>query len=555
MSSPVVAAPPRQSDAVVSAVGRRPSLAWLAAIPIAFHAVLAWIVRLPTIATGNDDAVYLLLARALREGHYRELFYIGTPVHSQYPPGYPVVLALLGAPADGDIALIVAVNILFSCAALALAFDVMRRWSLPLGLAGVAVLALNPSLIEAASRVQSEPMFMAALILALWALRPSAPVRHRWIAIAAVIIATLTRSAGIAIIAGLVVHFVTIRAWRHAVGLTIAAALTVGPWLAWTAMAPQKMVGRSYIADVFVGVPLADSPSAAPVNARSEARGAGRAVAVVRSFAVRARNKVPTYVSRSLPGQLAVPTVEGTPVDNAGWLVIMLATGFVGAVAAWSRWRAALWALLAYSGLLVIWPWAVGRFLTPLLPALVGLLLLGAWRIGLRLWPRYALVPMLTVAAILVAGGSQGAGAMVAARAACPESDRSPDGSCVEDPLRYRRTAESLAARLPSDARVFTTKEGTFHYWTGISVVPLYPTVRVSTGDLRQYLADERVTVIFLPHLKPEEGRFGERLTELCAELTDGGSPTDEVLVLWNRLPGPGEANGCVAVARWRATW
>jgi hypothetical protein len=555
MSSPAIADAPPRPEPAVPIDRRRPSLAWLAAIPIGLHACIAWILRAPTIATGNDDAVYLLLARALREGHYRELFYVGTPIHSQYPPGYPALLAILGAPADGEIGLVVAANILLSCAALVLTFDVMRRWSLPLALAGVAALALNPSLIAAASRVQSEPMFMAAVLLALWSLRPDAPPRHRWIAIVAAIVAALTRSAGVAIVAGVTVHFLTTRAWRHAAALTLAAALTMGPWLTWTMLAPQKVVGRSYISDALAGIRGGGRVGARAEQEPREMSPGSRALAVVRTFAGRVRTSAPDYVTRGLPSALAIPTIEGTPVDNAVWLIVMIVAGLAGAAAAWTRWRATLLVLVAYGGLLVIWPYALSRFLTPMLPPLVALLLLGAWRIGARLLPRAAVMPALALTAIPLFGGAHELGRSIDELDACAWSDRSAGGSCATEAIRYRRAADWLSERLPADARVFTTKEGTFFYRIGRQVVPLYGVVYASAPRLRQYLEENGATMIFLPHIKPEEFYLVGTLSAMCADLTDAGSFDDALLMLWTRPPEAGEANGCDAVERWRATW
>ena len=556
MSSPVLTAPPLPvSDAPPPRAEGR-SLTWLAAIPIGLHAVLAWILRAPTIATGNDDAVYLLLARALREGHYRELFYVGTPIHAQYPPAYPALLALLGAPEDGGIGIAIAANILMSCAALALLFDLMRRWSLPLGLVAVAVLAVNPSLLGAAGHVQSEPMFMAAVMLALWALRPSANPKHRWIAIAAVVVAALTRSAGVAVIAGVFVHFVLLRSWRHAAWLALVSLLTVGPWLTVTAMAPQKIAGRSYIADAFLTLPPPDSTVA--VVGRRPPRTFQEPPQIVRlgrSLVTRLRLNVPRYATRALPSQLAIPTIEGTIVDNLAWLLLMLSALAVGFVSAWRRWRAAVLVLVTYGALLLLWPYTVSRFLTPILPVIVALLLLGAWRVGARLLPRMALAPALVLAAIPLAGGAQAVGATIAQRGACPPSEQETDGSCAADALRYRSLVESLRARLPEDAKVLTSKEGTFFYRTGRQVVSLYPALGLSADDLTQYLREGGAQMIFLPHLKPEEVLLGPPLAELCSTLTDAESPTDDMLVLWTRPPGPDESNACGAVERWRATW
>lgn len=532
---------------------RERALVVVAGVTIAVHAVLAWLVRAPTIGTGNDDAVYLLLARALRQGHYRELFYVGAPIHSQYPPGYPSLLALLGAPMDGEVGVVIAANILLSCAALVLLYDIVRRWSPALATVAVAVLALNPALVLSASEVQSEPMFMAAVMLALWALRPSATPGQRWIAVAAVIVASLTRSAGLVIVAAVFAHFVLARAWRHAAVLAVVACLTIVPWLAWTMVAPQQVAGRSYIADAMLPMPVRDSTGARAGDAEVERP--SRLATLSRTMRTRVTHNARRYITRSLPARLAVPTVPNTPVDNVAWLVVMLVATGVGIAAAWSRWRAAVLALAAYALLLVIWPYAVGRFLVPLLPVLVALLLLGAWRIGARLLPRAPLVPALALAAVLLLGGTRSMAAVVRDDDTCSSAEQDESEMCADVLSRYRGVAQRIDNQLNGDAPVFTTKEGTFFYHTGRQVVSVYPALGLPADSLAGYLRGRNVGMIFLPHLRSDEVELVEPLAELCASLTDAGSTMDEQLILFVRPPEAGEQNGCDAIARWRATW
>lgn len=518
------------------------------ALLVAMHGVIVWLVRAPTIGTGNDDATYLLLARALRDGHYRELFYVSAPIHSQYPPGYPALLALLGAPADGSIGTPILANIVLSCAMLVLLYDVVRRWSPILGVVMLAVMALNPALIAAASRVQSEPLFTAAVMLALWAVRPSAPRRLRWVAIASVLVAALTRSAGTAVVAGVLAHFLLSRDWSSAAVLTGVALLTLVPWLAWTIVAPEKVAGRSYIADAVLDVvPDPSTPGAAP------------AVQPARPFpltlAHRVRYATRVYLSRKLPSQLGVPTVPGTIVDNAAWLLLMLTVAAVGCFAMWSRWRAALLAFVAYTGLLLLWPYAIARFLTPLLPVFLVITLLGAWRAGVRVLPRAALLPALVVAAILIFGGSRLNATMVRAGGVCAVTAQVDEDSCGTDADRYAAIARAFSARMPEGSTVFTAKEGTFYYHTGRRVVSVYRALDYDTDSLREYLRATTPAAIFLPHLKDEEELLGAPLAGMCAELTEAGAPSDTVLMLWVRPPNPGEQDGCDAITRWRATW
>src|SRR6185369_15337826 len=61
---------------------------------LVLHVVLAWLTRAVAIGTGNDDATYVLLARSVRHFEYVDRHLVTMPVHAQYPPGYPAILAL-----------------------------------------------------------------------------------------------------------------------------------------------------------------------------------------------------------------------------------------------------------------------------------------------------------------------------------------------------------------------------------------------------------------------------------------------------------------------------
>jgi MFS family permease len=398
-------------------------------------------------------------------------------------------------------------------------------------------------------------MFMAALMVALWALRPGAREGHRWLAIAAVVVAALTRSAGLAVVAGVFLHFVLSRAWRHAAALAVASALTIVPWIAWTVMAPQQIAGRSYISDALLTPPRRDSAGVRiPAPPPAEVGTATKVATLARTIQTRVKFGTQRYLTRALPSRLAVPTVANTTVDNIAWFVVMLLALGTGLAAALSRWRAGVLALLGYALLLVLWPYAVGRFLVPMLPVFVALLLLGAWRIGVRLMPRAPLVPLLATAATLILGGSHAMARQVQDRSGCA-ADQTDGEMCADAASRYQRIAREVDARLPSGALVFTSKEATFFYHTERQVVSVYPVLGASGEDLASYLREREVAMIFLPHLRLDEQEFGEALAEICASLTDARSPEDEVLMLFVRPAADGEQNACDAVARWRATW
>ena len=70
--------------------------AW-AGIVAGLHLVLGLLLYEPTLFPGGDNADYMILGESLRsfEG-YRDLHLPGSPVHTKYPFGYPMLLGFLG---------------------------------------------------------------------------------------------------------------------------------------------------------------------------------------------------------------------------------------------------------------------------------------------------------------------------------------------------------------------------------------------------------------------------------------------------------------------------
>ena len=112
------------------------------------HFVVGLLLYEPALFPGGDNADYMILGESLRtfEG-YRDLHLPGSPVHTKYPPGYPVLLAVLGWIGGGQ---------LFKLASLALTTATVwltatwgRKVAGPLpAILAAGVLALNPVLLE-----------------------------------------------------------------------------------------------------------------------------------------------------------------------------------------------------------------------------------------------------------------------------------------------------------------------------------------------------------------------------------------------------------------------
>ena len=148
----------------------RSALGALPLVLLAIYAVLAWRLRAPAMLTRQDDARYLVLARAIRAGTYRDLLWPGAPWHHMYPPGFPAVLALWTGVGGEAFDWLVVLHILLSALALGAMYLAVRRGMSPrMALLSLAVLAVSPSYIAQAGQVGSESALALCFSVALWA--------------------------------------------------------------------------------------------------------------------------------------------------------------------------------------------------------------------------------------------------------------------------------------------------------------------------------------------------------------------------------------------------
>lgn len=197
---------------------------------------------------GGDNALYLMTAKQLSPWSGQSEVSAYFAVRSQYPPLYPVVLALFG----GGESLVMAHLITTSC--LLTAFVLLFVWVRSLGFsrlfaAGlVALFAMLPGTYIQALSILSENLYLA-LTLAVLAMASRAedfPGERWdwWVTAIFVAAATLTRSAGISLVAGFCLYLAVgrpIRRWY------LLCVVSVFPMLLWAAAGFGHGVG--YVAD------------------------------------------------------------------------------------------------------------------------------------------------------------------------------------------------------------------------------------------------------------------------------------------------------------------
>jgi hypothetical protein len=546
------------------------------------HALLAWSIRVPSLTTNNDDAWYLALARALRAGAYVELPIAGMPPHAKYPPLYPALLALLGITSPARIELAVVVDIALSVAALALFALAVRRWSEPLALAALVAVVPNRFLLEGAAAVRSEPLCMACAMLALWLLgRERRDARTDALAIAAVIASALARAIGVTFIVAALAFFLIERRWRRAAWLAVAASLTFGVWLAWSARESRRVAGASYIADA-MWVPrapaaTADTPSAGASNGSSATRpgtstpdtppradtsrasapspAPGTPTGPLAVLAHRVRTNVPAYLAAGIPAAVGLVMLPGTRADNIAWLAVVLVLGGIGAVAMARRLPALALFAGAYLALVLVWPWIQTRYLSPIIPILALAILAGlAWIVDRVARERASVV-------VIVAGIALAAGALwqlrdrVALGLACDRDAPLLSPSCFSREQR-EYFAAALAARhlVPDTAVVAVAQEATFYLLSGRRAIP--EALAESVADPRAFasLLDRwSADYILLTRVAIGQWALVRPLRPDCRAWDVVGTVGPHVALLHRRASGGATIRGdaCAAIARW----
>ena len=321
-------------------------------------------VATPAPHPGGDNAGYLSLAYGLVEGYgYVELWEPGTPNHTKYPPGLPLLLGglmWLGASSWMAFKLLQAVCV---SAAVLLAFAWTARRSGPIvGLAVALATLLSAGWLDASRWILSEPSFLVWTFLALWAAEHAlegkgAPQERTadtgWLVLAgaAAILAFFTRSAGLPLILALFAALLLARRIRPAGILAGVLALPA----AWWWLRARRGGEGAYQAEFWMVNPYEP----------------GLGLVGWLDLPARAWINLSLYVGDILPGEWW-GGAEGALLAALGIVLVGLA------VWGWVRnlrprpGTAELFVPL-YLGLILLWPevWSGDRFILPLYPFLL----------------------------------------------------------------------------------------------------------------------------------------------------------------------------------------
>ena len=424
---------------------------WIyAAALVLLHILLAYLVIEPAPHTGGDNAGYLTLAKSLLERHtYQDLYDPGEPLHTQYPPVFPAILALASLVGLKSWMQLKYLTIAFSALGVGFTYLWIRRRRRPELAFGVAlVMAVAPGVLGLSHWELSDVPFWALTMIALWAWDRLRPGDYTMLAVAviATTLAYFTRSAGLPLLIGAGVWLLWKQRWTE---LSIFV-LVIGPLAIWWWWRARTQGGVDYVGQFWFVNPY--DPSLGRI-------GAGELL-------VRMKENGGKYLSWHLPVLLF-----GVQRFLA-LSVLIVALAVYGWVVRLRRARISELFVPLYIGLLLVWPavWSGERFLLPALPFILyyaGDALVRLLRMTMPAAAR--LVPALIAGAIILVGMPQLSQAAQASRE-CMGVYRTGDNyACLPESWKdFYGIAEMAPRVLPDNAVVLSRKPRNFYSAAGL---------------------------------------------------------------------------------------
>ena len=494
---------------------------------VVLHVVVGGLAFDPVPHVGGDNAAYLALARSLLDhGRYLELWDPARPPHTQYPPGFPAILAVAWTVGLRSWTGLKLMMLGFSAVAVAVSYLWMRARTSATVAAGLGlILAVAPGVAAESQWILSDVPFWAVTVGALLALERG---RTGW-GIGLAVAALTLRTAGLPLVVAIVLWLGLRRRWWPAL-MTLSALAALG--LFWTIRAPA--MDTPYISQFWLENPYVPELGRAGVLDLL-----GRAVENAERYGLR-------ILMRVIAGAAALPAaVMGTILVVAatvGWVIRIfgkpatagsgprtVATAELDDPGAAEGLRSPpaaappvpaghigsarlgvveIFAVL-YVGMLLLWPaqWASDRFLFPFLPVL---LVFAAEGVSVLPGPTIRGYVRMAGAALILGFAIPPSVALWSAAADCRAGVRQWGlFACLAPEQRaFLELAEWSSGRLPDDAVVISRKPRQWYWFSG------YP------GQEYPFTLDRAA-------LLEEASRLGARYVVL-----DELGPTSEVYLL-----------------------
>lgn len=486
---------------------------------------LGWAGRAHGPAFLNDEARYVLLSQAILSGQYRDLEILGHPPHAQYPPAFPAMLAAVALLTGPALEHGVAANLMVLALSTVLVALAVRSLGFPLlGLAAAAAVSVNPALVELGGMLLADPLYIMATAGFLWALQGAGlPARGHLVAgIGFAVLGFLSRSTGLALLGALAMmqmSRLTRRTLIHAAAILVVCIVV---WFGYTTWAGRDGLGHTYADDVMHILPQLTSTE----------------------FAGQVAWSARFYFSRAATNQFGLPPVEGNVLPALLWGLMLLGFAAAALPMLWARWRAVLWVCGATIAILLVFPWGVDRYFTPLVPWVIVSVLFGATAIGRRVGLSRPELAGVAVAALLTCVGGAASLRQASRQMACRSGDASTDLRCVEPQVAdFTRAARYLRDSIPEGLVVASPQPATIFLMTNHLGVP----IEQMRGTTALVAPDGPVDLVMLSAISSNHGMFGAMESE-CTEFEVVGPATLSSIFLRRRVAGD---DACATLAEY----
>ena len=361
--------------------------------------LLAFLSFDPKPFLGGDNATYILLAKGLSKGKgLRDIWAPGMPPHTQYPFGFPLLLAPLVAvfphpvvPMKLFVLALAFLSILFVHAMGNETLRAEQRLFL------IALLSLSPVLIEFSHWVLSEVPYLCISFLALFLLKDREDALNDWrfwLGLIAVAFAYHIRTAGIALVAAVPLYLLIKRRWAS-FGITLLTLfILLLPWALRNRGLSQE---GGYLQQFLLKEPYNPALGYAALS----------------DFIARFGTNLKIYALQVLPGSIIPPLGEARPGGITTLIGIALTLLCLWGLAVQGREKIRLTHvyLICYLGVALLWPsvWSDRRFLLPVLPLLLVIFISGAFSLSQALWkkkPRIIGTALIALSALTALWGN-----------------------------------------------------------------------------------------------------------------------------------------------------
>lgn len=353
----------------------------------------------PKLYLGGDNIIYYSNAKSIAQGTgYTNIQSPFNEPANHYPPGYAFVSAIVMKIFGYDIEVMNKANGFFLFGSLVFFFFIVRRLvkNIHLSFVIVMICALNAHLLNYSIIAMSEIPFLFTSMGAIFFL-----MRFRkdnlfykdynfWLFLLFFILSYYIRTAGLALIGGVILYFLFEKKWKLAVVITASFILCAFPWY----LRNKALGGNSYVKMLFLKNIY--KPQLGKMTTFSD-------------WTERVGKNVSRYTSIEIPsGLLGYKIKNYNEMDkekNTGAGIILLILGVAGLFFL----KDYKWLIIAYMAgtvpILILWPelWYGPRFMLPVIPfmyllailPLYYLLQLLAKKINVKENVAYTVVPFL----------------------------------------------------------------------------------------------------------------------------------------------------------------